>query len=653
MVFSPKTSIVRRINSYKVPTWMTRMDLVDDNWGSLVQTLAGHYLCPVETVAFSSDNKHIVSCSRDDIKLWDVVTGNLKRTLRASSSIHQAAALSPDGKIILAGCLNGNIHLWDTLTGNLQKTLSCCPWIRAVGFSPNGRHIAFGSIDGTIHLCDTITWDQKTIDTITWDRKMMESRSPWVNTFTFSPDGKYIVSGSDDGAITLWNAMTGNAEKPLAGHSRSIRAVAFSPDGRSIISGSGDGIIKLWDVITGDVQRTVVFPLQGQGKYSSEVSPIALSPDGQYMASVSIDGKLKLWDTMTGNVHRILSHNSQGGLTSIAFSTDGKYIVSGSGDGTISLWDTTKQDLEIIPVRHTAPVSSVAFSQDGKYIVSSSYDGTIKIWDTTTGNLQRTLVGHAQNGYLLGIDVAAFSPDGRDIISAFSDGTMKLFDTVTGKLQKRLVDDVKVSAVAVSPDKRYILCGSRIGTIKLWDAVTGDLQKILRGHSESVRTMAFSPDGKYIASSYSDRTVRIWDVQKCIKTSKWLGNTLGRVLKSWLWREIRTTAVVRTLRFSPDGISLETNIGPIRLSGSLTDGESCPKGSLEYLWVQNQWIYYGLSCPILQLPAYLRPTCYTVRGDQITIGCGDGQVLNFAIDRRRLHSLLEDRTQQQSRPLLT
>jgi WD40 repeat protein len=85
----------------------------------------------------------------------------------------------------------------------------------------------------------------------------LEGHSSSVSSVAFSPDGKQVVSGSDDQTVKLWDTATGAALQTLKGHSGSVTSVAFSPDGKQIVSSSSDRTVRLWDRATGTALQTL------------------------------------------------------------------------------------------------------------------------------------------------------------------------------------------------------------------------------------------------------------------------------------------------------------------------------------------------------------------------------------------------------------
>ena len=283
------------------------------------------------------------------------------------------------------------------------------------------------------------------------------------------------------------------------GHTHDVLTVAFSPDGKYLASGSGDRTIRLWDIQHGSLIRTF-------SGHTNGVRSVAFSPDGKYLASGSRDKTVRLWSLANGNLLKTFSgHTEQ--VFSVAFSRDGKYLASGSDDNSVRVWDIENGS----PVKtfgHADRVFSVAFSPDGMYLASGSEDKSVRLWNLRDGNLVRTFSGHTNS-----VISIAFSPDGLHFASGSSDNSIWLWDIQNGEPVQRFSGHTDlVSSVAFSADGKHLASASFDNSVRLWDVSSGTLVKTLFGHVSSVLAVAFSPDGVHVASGGEDKSVLLWDI---------------------------------------------------------------------------------------------------------------------------------------------
>jgi WD40 repeat protein len=154
--------------------------------------------------------------------------------------------------------------------------------------------------------------------------------------------------------------------------------MAFSPDGKWVVSGSLNGPARVWEAATGRVLANMTSDLI--------ITTVAFSPDGKWVVSGSLNGPARVWEATTGREVSRMTHDKYvpSGffipfVTSVAFSPDSKWVVSGSNDGTARVWEADTRR-ELVSVIHAEGVTSVAFSPDGKWVVSGSEDDTARVW---------------------------------------------------------------------------------------------------------------------------------------------------------------------------------------------------------------------------------------------------------------------------------
>src|SRR5262245_26434632 len=220
-----------------------------------------------------------------------------------------------------------------------------------------------------------------------------------VNAVALSPDGKLVLTGSNDDMARLWRVDSGQLISTLR-HNSDVMAVAFSPDGKFVLTGSSDNTARLWRSDSGQLISTL--------PHASGVSAVALSPDGKLVLTGSNDDKARLWRVDSGQLISTLRHNSD--VMAVAFSPDGKFVLTGSSDSTARLWRSDSGQL-ISTLRHDACVSAVAFSPNGKSVVTGGGDSTARVWRPDSGQVIST---SCDDHIVLGIP---FSPDGKFVLT--------------------------------------------------------------------------------------------------------------------------------------------------------------------------------------------------------------------------------------------
>jgi WD40 repeat protein len=220
----------------------------------------------VRAIAYSPDGKRLASASgtmilKDgahfSLRLWDAATGRELRRFPAHDSDINALQFSPDGRVLASASWDKTARLWSTTTGKeLRRLQGHANGLRAITFSPNGHFIATASQDGTVRLWETLTGGE------------IRKLDAWATVLAFAPDGKTLASvnglrwnnDEPDNVIRFWDVATGTLIGKRSGHSGGVTLLLFSPDGKRLVSGSEDATLLAWDVSDRRPARVVKVP---------------------------------------------------------------------------------------------------------------------------------------------------------------------------------------------------------------------------------------------------------------------------------------------------------------------------------------------------------------------------------------------------------
>ncbi len=423
-------------------------------------------------------------------------------------------AWSRDGRFIALAEWHenwGTISIFDrTWRVRVRIQLSRFDGSASLAFSPDGKTLASGKDNGKgIILWDAASGNElRTIMMRAPASYSIEYSPDGKTSIAYSPDGKTLAAGLSDTTVRVWDVATGKEIQALEGHTGKVTSVAYSPDGKTLASASADKSVRLWDVTSGKELRRLAHPI--------DVTSIAYSPDGKTLASGSRghtdytpDGKtlfygdtLHFWNVATGKPLQAL--NVGGDVTSVAYSPDGKTLALGGR--TAILWDVASGKERQRLVGHTFGANAVVYSPDGKMLVSIS--DMARVWDAATGKELQVLGERSTS-----IQALRYSPDGKTLASGMADNTVQLWDPHTGKQFRTLAGHTgAVQSVAYSPESDMVATGSSDKTVRLWEVASGKELRQFVGHTEAVNSVAYSPNGLTLASGSDDKTVRLWDV---------------------------------------------------------------------------------------------------------------------------------------------
>jgi len=302
-------------------------------------------------------------------------------------------AVSPD-KSQVAATRGNQIHVYDATSGNHVRTLLDAKLEGHDKKAVKGAHVSL------------------------------------VESLAFSPDGKYLASGSYQ-EVKLWDAKTGELRQTIKGFAERVVALAFSSDSKLLATGGGaptqEGELKVFDVASGkpvvDIKANV---------HSDTVFGVAFNADGTKLASCGADKFVKVFEMPSGKFLKAFEGHTHH-VMAVGWKGDGNFLASAGADNVVKVWDYVKGEQVRTINAHGKQVTALQFVGKGNQFVTCSGDQSVRMWNADNGGNTRNY--GSGNDYLYCVGV---SPDGAVVAAGGQEGIVRLYNGTSGALIKAL-----------------------------------------------------------------------------------------------------------------------------------------------------------------------------------------------------------------------
>jgi WD40 repeat protein len=497
---------------------------------------------PAKVVQFSPDGTRLLGAGRAGVAIWSTS----KSSRRPLATFDRkggplAAAFRPDGKLVATGDFDGKVRLWradggasiDVLeptgqpspvtavsfsadgsrlatAGGTRAIVRVLPSKRArvfpssgaevwaVALSPDGTHVATGDMRGRARI-----WNVRTRSSVD-----LNGHSGAIESVAFSPNGRLLVTASDDETAAIWDAGTGRQLAELRGHNGIVHSAAFAADGKTIVTGGEDGTIRIWSTTADPV--LVDLPRQNRQR----LHDVAFDQSGERVVTASEDRTARIWGLQRGRVLHVLGHGRRVGdwVESAQFSRDGRLVLTAGADGTAKVWESSSGAL-LSTLRRPVetPLLDAAFSPDGQLVAAAGQAGAkgspvVRVWRWR----QRKLV-MARGGFADRDDGVAFSPSG-SLLAAAGGDEVRVWRVGDRSLVAAFRCRGELASVAFDPSGQRVAAGGSTGAVWVWDLRSKRRIVRVAAHRDTVTAVGFSADGRYLVTAGHDGAARVWTV---------------------------------------------------------------------------------------------------------------------------------------------
>lgn len=352
-----------------------------------------------------TNNGNTIKASEGIPDKWDMIHDNNILDVK----------ISPNSKLIATSGFDSTARVWDNTGRPVSPIIRVeKQGVREINFSPcnnylltryenKGKNIN-GDLKNRIQVWEISTG--KEVPTGIVQRGA-------INSASFSPCGKYIITASNDMDVKIWDFKKGVlAMKPLK-HNSKVNYAEYSHDGKYIASASNDRSVKLWNAQSGEIIHS---PLKHDGVAIKAI----FSPDNNLVASIDNKGKIYLWSVGSGKLIATQEWHTNR-IIEIIFSSDSKKLATSSTDTTFGVWSTEDLSPVFEPVKLKNFPDGLGFLNNDSLLAVCCWDGNIGIYNANTGEKQLHKISHTRRAHEL-----AVAPNGEYFVTGSLDRTAKI-----------------------------------------------------------------------------------------------------------------------------------------------------------------------------------------------------------------------------------
>ena len=462
----------------------------------------------VFALALTHDEKVLITGGFDKkIRTFDFSNYSCTGTFDQSAGIIQSMSITPNDKFLVFGTRSNNVVVWNwpDKTEYLNNTTHN-NWVRNIVTTADSKYYISASADRTIRLFNLLDKEEE----FNFDKN-----DGYVFALYLSKDGTMLYSGASDKIARVRQIGTKNNKvEILEGHKKCIMSVAVTSDSKYIVSGSEDKTLRIWDILNSKEIACMT-------THTETIWGVCVSPDMKYIGTASGDKTVGLFSFPERKlIHSYSGHASP--IFCVSCSHNSKLLASGAQDKDVCLWDIEGRGKIIMLKGHTDTVFSVKFTYNDELLVSGAADYTLRIWSIVEKRLLEKI--DTKSGM---IESLAITKDGKFLGIGDRSNHVHLWDWDQKKSIKKFTDHTKwVKCVALSSDDKYLVSASNDMSIRIWNITEKRQELLLNGHTNTIRSVAYTPDGKFIVSGAEDMTIRIWDLNDAtiLKLSDFCGS---------------------------------------------------------------------------------------------------------------------------------